>query len=94
MRNFWCRHDRIIVRGHTPQAVTDLRSDKWQLDPVRAQHLASQYLTDAGITGSVAVDAAGVHVSVSGNVTPVLLGWFGVGSRTISVARTALPVDH
>ena len=55
---------------------------------------SQQYLSEAGALGSVSADPAGVTVTVRESVTPLLLGLFGVGGRTIAATRTATPVDR
>jgi hypothetical protein len=76
------------------QEVVGFRENAWSLDPAAAQTHAQRYLDEVGVPGSVVADSSGVRVTITGSIQAVLLGIFGVSGRTITVTRTALPVDQ
>ena len=76
------------------QAVHRLREGLLVVDVPKARQRAGDYLSSVGATGDVSADESSVTVTVSVTVTPMLLGLFGIGSRTVHVSRTATPFDH
>jgi Flp pilus assembly protein TadG len=76
------------------QQLDRLREGELSLDPARAVAAAQAFLASSGAAGAVTADTRTVTVTVSRSVSPVLLGLFGVGSRGISVTRSASPFDR
>jgi Flp pilus assembly protein TadG len=76
------------------QELTSLRAGTWKIDPAKATSRASQYLAEHGAAGSVAASDVSVAVTVRRTTDMTLLGLVGVGSKTVSVTRTAQPVDR
>jgi hypothetical protein len=76
------------------QAVHRLREGLVVVDIPAAQRRAQTYLAVAGASGSASATEEAVTVTVSLAVSPILLGLFGIGTRTVEVTRTATPVDH
>jgi hypothetical protein len=61
------------------------------IDPVRARSVAEAYLAQAGASGSVAADAQRVSVTVTVTASTVVLGAFGIGSKSVTATRSAAP---
>ena len=76
------------------QAVHHLREGLIVIDVPAAERRAESYLAAAGATGRAVATEDSVTVTVSTAVSPILLGLFGIGTRTVEVSRTATPVDH
>lgn len=76
------------------QATTGLRAGARRLDPARAHAAASAALQATGHSGTVAVSATEVRVTVSVTRRMTLLGLAGVGPRTVTATRTARPADR
>jgi len=74
------------------QNVTSLRSGSPQVDVDRARSSAEQYLRLHGVSGVVQARPEGVNVRVSRVVPLTVLSVIGLGSRLISVERSATPV--
>jgi Flp pilus assembly protein TadG len=64
-------------------------NDTTRLDPAAATARAHAFLAQAGYSGTVAVDADRVTVTVTTRVDMVILGAVGVGPRTITVTESA-----
>ena len=59
------------------------------LDPTAAFDRAQAFLTAAGANGTVQVDATTVTVTVTRDVSPLILGIVGIGDRHITATETA-----
>ena len=64
------------------------------LDPTRATSRARAYLIANGVQGRVSVTGGQVTVTVEQRVPMTLLRVIGVGTRTVTATRSAIPVDH
>lgn len=73
------------------QEVTSLRSGDPVVDGDRARHVVRQYLSRNGLSGDVIAHERSVTVAVTATVRMSILGVIGVGDRSISVNRTAVP---
>lgn len=76
------------------QELHRLREGRLEVHIERAEARALDYLRRIGARGSVAAGPRSVTVTVTVSVRPVLLGVLGLGSRTVSISRTAEPVDR
>jgi Flp pilus assembly protein TadG len=64
-----------------------------RLDTTRALAAAQRYLRSRGAVGSVSVSGQNVVVSVTGTVNTTMLKMVGIGSRSVTVRRSAAPAD-
>jgi Flp pilus assembly protein TadG len=64
------------------------------LDPARAAAAARRFLRSQGAVGSVSVSGQNVVVSVTGTVNTSMLKLVGIGSRSVTVRRSAAPADR
>ena len=64
------------------------------LDPPRAASRARSYLAANGASGQVEVIGGRITVTVSAQVPMTLLRLAGVGTKTVTASRSAVPVDH
>jgi len=76
------------------QEVHQLRSGSFVLDPARAIARANAFLATEGLRGSTTADSQRVTVTVITSVSASMLGLFGVSARSISVTRSATPLDR
>lgn len=76
------------------QELRGLRKGRLEIDVERAVARSRRYLDRIGATGTVLASPRSVTVTVTVEVHPVLLGVVGLGSRTVSISRTAEPVDR
>lgn len=74
------------------QNVTSLRSGNPRVEVERARLAAEQYLRQHGVSGSVDATSETVNVRVSRAVSLTILSVIGLGSRLVSVERSATPV--
>lgn len=74
------------------QNVTSLRSGNPRVEVERARLAAEQYLRQHGVSGSVDATSEAVNVRVSRAVPLTILSVIGLGSRLVSVERSATPV--
>jgi Flp pilus assembly protein TadG len=63
-----------------------------RLDPTAATARADTFLAQAGYSGTVAVAADRVTVTITTRVSMVILGAVGVGPRTITVTESAATI--
>ena len=78
-------------RGSQELAWDGAVSGEATLDPARAAAAARATVTEAGATGSASATPERVTVTVTMHEPTVLLGWFGIGPRTVTATRTAAP---
>jgi uncharacterized membrane protein len=78
-------------RGSQELAWADLADGRAAIDPGRATAVAQAFLAQAGATGSVAATPQQVSVTVTLTESTVVLGAFGIGSKTVTATRTAAP---
>jgi len=78
-------------RASQELAWADLTEGRAAIDPARAAAVAEAYLAQAGAVGSVAASADEVTVTVSVSTSTVVLGAFGIGSKTVTATRSAAP---
>lgn len=76
------------------QEVHRLREGLIVVDVDRATRKAERFVQGSGLSGSASADERSVTVAVTTSVRPLLLGLFGVGTRTVTVSRTATPFDQ
>jgi len=62
-----------------------------RLDAARAAAAARAAVTQAGANGSASATPDEVTVTVTIDEPTVILGWFGIGPRTVTATRTAAP---
>lgn len=74
------------------QNVTSLRSGVPRVDVDRARSAAEHYLRQHGVSGGVDATPETVTVRVSRAVPLTILSVIGLGSRLISVERSATPI--
>jgi Flp pilus assembly protein TadG len=78
-------------RGSQELAYTELADGRAAIDPPRATAVAQAFLTAAGARGSVAATPQHVSVTVTVTTSTVVLGAFGIGSKSVAATRTAAP---
>ena len=78
-------------RGSQELSWSDLAAGRATIDPARATAVAEAYLAQAGATGSVAATAQEVSVTVTVTASTVVLGAFGIGSKSVTATRSAAP---
>jgi Flp pilus assembly protein TadG len=78
-------------RGSQELAFADLADGRAAIDPARATAVAEAYLASAGVTGSVAATPQEVSVTVTVTTSTVVLGAFGIGSKSVTATRSAAP---
>ena len=78
-------------RGSQELAYADLADGRATIDPVRATAVAEAFLAQAGATGSVAATPQQVSVTVTVTASTVVLGAFGIGSKSVTATRSAAP---
>jgi hypothetical protein len=76
------------------QEIAVMADGRVVLDATRAAARARAYLGANGTTGRVSVVGARITVTVDQQVPMTLLRLAGVGTRTVTATRTAVPVDH
>ena len=76
------------------QEVHRLREGLIVVDVDRATRKAERFVQGSGLSGSATADERSVTVAVTTSVRPLLLGLVGVGTRTVTVSRTATPFDQ
>ena len=62
-----------------------------RLDADRASAAARAAVSQAGASGSAAATPDEVTVTVTIDEPTVILGWFGIGPKTVTATRTASP---
>jgi hypothetical protein len=75
------------------QEIAVMADGRVVLDPTRAASRARRYLSANGSQGRVSVAAGQVTVTVEQQVPMTLLRVAGVGTRTVTATRSAVPVD-
>jgi Flp pilus assembly protein TadG len=78
-------------RASQELAYAALADGRAAIDPERATAAAEAYLASAGATGSVAASPEQVTVTVTVTASTVVLGAFGIGSRSVTATRSAAP---
>src|SRR4051794_1792922 len=78
-------------RGSEELAFADLAGGRASIDPARATAVAEAYLAQAGASGSATATAVEVTVTVTLRASTVVLGAFGIGSRSVTATRSAAP---
>ena len=78
-------------RGSQELAWTDLADGRAAIEPSRAAAVAQAFLAQAGATGSVTATPEQVSVTVTLTESTVVLGAFGIGSKTVTATRSAAP---
>ena len=78
-------------RGSQELAWSDLAAGRATIDPARARAVAETFLAQAGVAGSVAASAEQVSVTVTVTASTVVLGAFGIGSKSVTATRSAAP---
>ena len=76
------------------QEIAVMADGRVVLDPKRAASRARSYLATNGASGEVQVTAGRITVTVSQEVPMTLLRLAGVGTKTVTASRSAVPVDH
>lgn len=79
------------------QPGSTVRGQRPQIDTAAAVRAAQDYLTAAGITGTVSVSNGRVQVSTSTSFTPAFLSLIGLGTQTVTgqaAARLARGVQQ
>ncbi len=74
------------------QMIVDIRSGNPQIDVSAARVQAEAVLRLSGVDGTVIASQELIEIQVRRNVSMKILSLFGVGNRSISVARRATPV--
>src|SRR5438045_3195067 len=78
-------------RGSQELTYTELADGRAAIDPDRATAVAQAFLTQAGASGSVVATPQQVSVTVTVTTSTVVLGAFGIGSKSVTATRTAAP---
>jgi len=73
-------------------AATYRTSGVLRLDPARAATAARQFLTAAGATGTVTVNAARITVTATSHQPTPMLASFGVTTVTVTSTASATPM--
>ncbi len=76
------------------QEIAVMADGRVVLDPQRAASRARSYLAANGASGQVHVTAGRITVTVAQQVPMTLLRLVGVGTKTVTASRSAVPVDH
>jgi hypothetical protein len=97
----WRSHPRRPSRDGAPFAAAGRRRASQELAytdlPVAGHHrsaratVAEAFLAQAGATGVVAASLQQVSVTVTVTVSTVVLGAFGIGSKSVTATRSAAP---
>lgn len=72
------------------QSVQGIRAGDPRVDKESALRRAQGYLEELGLDGAVESDSVSVTVTIIEMVAPQLVSMFGVGSKTITVRRSAV----
>lgn len=76
--------------GEEVAAAQAIRGQTPTVDTTAAQRAAATYLTRAGVTGTVTIQAGNIlHVRVTDTYTPLFLDSLGVGTLTVTGESTA-----
>lgn len=75
------------------QEVVGIRSGHPMIDPARGRRVASAYLAEHGLAGTVTIGPRSVTVEVHRTQDMLILKLAGVGSKTISASRSAEITD-
>lgn len=76
--------------GEQVAAVQAIRGNTPQVDATAARAAAQQYLTRAGVTGSVAIQPGGrIAVTVTDSYDPIFLTTLGIGRLPVTGTATA-----
>jgi hypothetical protein len=78
-------------RGSQELAWGDAVTGKATIDIARATGVARSAVDQAGARGSASATADQISVTVTIDEPTVILGWFGIGPRTVTATRTASP---
>jgi Flp pilus assembly protein TadG len=78
-------------RASQELAYPDLAGGRATIDPDRATAVAGAFLARAGATGVVAASPQQVSVTVTVTASTVVLGAFGIGSKSVTATRSAAP---
>lgn len=79
--------------GQQVQAAPAIEGRSIGVDTVRARTAAKQYLTAAGVTGTVKVTGGDtVTVNVTDTYSPTFLSIIGIGDLTVTAEASARPV--
>jgi Flp pilus assembly protein TadG len=78
-------------RASQELAYPELAGGVAAIDPIRARTVAEAYLARAGASGSVTADPQRVSVTVTVTASSVVLGAFGIGSKSVTATRSAAP---
>jgi Flp pilus assembly protein TadG len=78
-------------RGSQELAWSDAVTGRATIDPVRAIAAARSAIRQAGATGAASATVGDISVTVSIDEPTVILGWFGIGPRTVTATRVATP---
>lgn len=75
------------------QEVTGIRSGNPRIDPLKGRRVASSYLANHGVEGTVEVGLRSVSVEVHGVQDMSILKLVGITSKSVSVTRSAEITD-
>jgi len=77
--------------GQALNTLKAIQGGNKELDPDAAVAAATDYLADAGATGTVTVDPDLLHLTVTAEIVyqPAFLGAFGYPATTVSATATA-----
>jgi hypothetical protein len=78
-------------RGSQELAWADAVTGRATIDPTRATAAARSAISQAGAAGSASATPVQISVTVSIDQPTVILGWFGIGPRTVTATRVAAP---
>lgn len=75
------------------QEVVGIRSGRPMIDPARGRRVASNYLANHGLDGTVTIGSRSVTVEVHTTRNMLILQLAGISSKTVSASRTAEITD-
>jgi Flp pilus assembly protein TadG len=78
-------------RGSQELVWRDAVTGRAAIDVARATVAARSAVTQAGASGSASATSDRITVTVTIDEPTVILGWFGIGPRTVTATRAASP---
>jgi hypothetical protein len=76
------------------QEIAVMADGRVVIDAARAASRAKAFLAANGVTGHVDVAGGRITVTLAQQVPMTLLRLAGVGTKTVTASRSAVPVDH